>query len=46
MNEKKHLTKEGLLEIISIAKKMNREEKIKAIEIEKNLKSDKDKVHT
>ena len=44
INQKKHLTKDGLIKIIDIACQMNRENKTKAIEIKKDILG-QDKVH-
>ena len=45
INQGKHVTKNGLIQIIDISSKMNRKEKIKALEI-KNIILGQDKVHT
>lgn len=45
INQKKHLTEKGIVEIIDIASKMNRQNKKKALEI-KQIILGQDKVHT
>ena len=45
INQNKHITKNGLIQIIDISSKMNRKEKTKALEI-KNVILGQDKVHT
>jgi len=45
INQNQHITKNGLINIINIACKMNRQNKIKAIEIKKVILG-QDKVHT
>ena len=45
INQNKHITKNGLIEIIDISSRMNRKEKTKALEI-KNVILGQDKVHT
>ena len=45
INQNKHITKNGLIQIIDISSRMNRKEKTKALEI-KNVILGQDKVHT
>jgi len=46
MKNGEHLKQEGIIKIIDISAQMNREEKVKALQIRKQLQTDKDKVHT